>query len=136
MIRWILRFSLAALFLAAAAAKLYDVRAFATLLQQYRILHSSMIMPVAYVIIGIEVLLGIWLFSGRRLHEAAWMAMVLQIFYLLWGALALVRGLTLNNSGNFGAVWPQPLTWWLVLGNLLMIVLCWMFYRIARKKGS
>jgi uncharacterized membrane protein YphA (DoxX/SURF4 family) len=134
MLRLVLRLLLAAMLLTTAITKALDLPGFAKILDAYEVFTASMLIPVSYLITGIEFLLGIWLLIGRGLSEAAWTAFVLQIFYALWTATALVRGLKLANSGCFGIYWPRTLTWLTFGADLIMLISTLMLYWFARKK--
>ena len=65
-----------------------------------------------------ELALGAWILSGRRLRDAAAGSALLHAGYAAWSAAALARGLRLENCGCFGVYLSRPLTAWTVAEDL------------------
>src|SRR5262245_22864211 len=111
LLRNILRFSFAALFLATALGKALDINGFALILREHHIFLGIMIKPIAFFLVTVEFALSLWLFSGEKLAEAAWFSLVLNLYYVLFNSVTILRGFHLANSGLFGVYWAHPLSW-------------------------
>jgi uncharacterized membrane protein YphA (DoxX/SURF4 family) len=120
----ILRFLIGGVLVATGVGKLLNVPGFARVLGNYRTFPDPLLMPVAVAVPVAEVLLGAWLFSGRRLFAAAVAAFAIHLAYAAWSASALMRGLRLANCGCFGVFLPRPLGWSTVIEDLVMAGVC------------
>jgi len=104
--------------------KLLDVAGFARVLGTYRAFPESLLLPIAIAASVAELLLGIWLFSGRRPFAAALWALAAHLAYAGWSAAAILRGLKLSNCGCFWVFLPRPLGWSTVVEDLVVAVFC------------
>ena len=123
-IRSVLRVLIGAILIATGTGKLIDVAGFARVVGTYRVFADSLLLPVAISIPAAEILLGVWLLSGRRPFAAAMTALGMHVGYAAWSASAVLRGLTLANCGCFGVFWPRPLGWSTVVEDLVLAGLC------------
>ena len=119
----ILRLLFAALLLVTGGAKLLDIEGFAAVVDSYALLPALLITPSTWALAIMEIGLGLWLLSNRRLGAAAVLLIALHLLYLLWLMVALARGLSLPNCGCFGVYWPRPLTWFSPLEDLALLLL-------------
>jgi putative oxidoreductase len=110
--RVVLRFLIAALFLFAAATKLFDPSSFAQQIANYQLTPWPATAALAVFLPALELCVGICLLVGRWESGALiWLATLLIIFS---GALlsAIVRGLSIDCScfgrsvENTGTLWP------------------------------
>ena len=76
-----LRLFLGAVLLAAAVGKLADVRGFAGVLREYEAFPEAGLLALAAAIPAVELVLAVWLLSGRGLRGAAAAALVLHNVY-------------------------------------------------------
>lgn len=130
----ILRCAIGSILLASAVGKLLDLPGFAAVLGSYDALPGWALTPAAGAIVAAELLLAAWLFSGRRLAEAALAAGAMHVAYAGWAATALARGLVLPNCGCFGVFFPRPLTRSTVLEDLGIAGACLVLYGLARRQ--
>ena len=129
----VLRAVIGSLLLATAVGKLLDVPGFVAVLGSYRVLSQGVLAPAALAVIGAEVLLGLWLLSGRRLAGAALASGGLHLAYSVWAAAALARGLALPNCGCFGVFLPRPLSRSTVVEDLGMAGASLALYGLSRR---
>jgi hypothetical protein len=83
-----------------------------------------------------ELLLALWLFSGRRLAGAAAASIAMHLVYAAWSAASLLRGLELANCGCFGVFLARPLSWVTVLEDLVLAGLSAWLLTAARAPRS
>jgi hypothetical protein len=104
------RGALALLLLVTAAAKVADLSGMAAIVDTYRVLPAAVALPAAVTVAASEaVVAGLLLTTGWRFVGCMACA-ALHTVYLGWSALALMRGLTIDNCGCFGSLWPRPLS--------------------------
>jgi hypothetical protein len=127
----VLRFGIGFLLLATSVGKLLDLGGFARVLNGYEALPQALLVPAAVAITALELVLAGWLLSGRRLAQAAAASAVLHGAYAAWSALALARGLRIENCGCFGVFWARPLTWMTVVEDLVVAGLSVTLSRLA-----
>ena len=123
-VRHALRWLIGGVLLLTAVGKLLDVAGFARVIGTYRVFPESLLLPLAILVPVSELLLALWLFSGRRLFPAAMIALAMHVAYAAWSASAVERGLKLTNCGCFGVFLPRPLGWSTVAEDLVMAFLC------------
>jgi uncharacterized membrane protein YphA (DoxX/SURF4 family) len=131
--RGFLRFFIAAVLLATAAGKLLDVRGFAAVLESYDAIAERALLPFAVAIPLLELAVGLWLVSGRRLAAASLAAAAMHLLYAGWSAASVLRGLKLANCGCFGVFLARPLGWSTVVEDSLMVALSLALYALARR---
>lgn len=134
--RRVLRILIGAILVATAVGKLLDVAGFARVVGTYRVFSDSLLMPVAVLIPVAELVLGIWLLSGRRPFPAAMTALAMHMGYAAWSASAVLRGLRLANCGCFGVFWPRPLGWSTVVEDLVVAGLCGLLASLSPRARS
>lgn len=122
--RTLLRLLIGAVLVATGLGKLLDAAGFARVLGTYRAFPHPLLLPIAVGVPVAELLLGGWLFSGRRPFFAALAALAMHLAYGAWSASALLRGLNLANCGCFGVFLPRPLGWSTVAEDLVLAGLC------------
>jgi hypothetical protein len=131
--RGFLRFFVAAVLLATAAGKVLDVRGFAAVLESYGAIADWALLPLAVAIPLLELAVGLWLVSGRRLAAAALASAAMHFLYAGWSAASVLRGLKLANCGCFGVSFARPLGWSTVAEDGGMTVLSLALYALARR---
>lgn len=131
-VRTLLRWLLGALILATGIGKALDVGGFAGVLADYRLgLDDDALSILALMVCALEIGLGAWLLSGRRLRRAAATAMALNAAYCVLMTTALLRGLQFDNCGCFGVYFPSPLRWYSPLEDLALVAASWALMRLA-----
>jgi len=119
-----LRILIGLILVTTGVGKLLDIAGFARVLGTYQAFPQSVLLPIAIVASVAELILGLWLFSGRRPFTAALWALGAHLAYAGWSAAAILRGLKLSNCGCFGVFLPRPLGWSTVVEDLVVAVLC------------
>ena len=127
------RLGLGGLLLATALAKLLDNRGFAGVVGSYALLPEPLWLSVGLLVGLTELILGLWLLTGRRLALAAATAFALHCAYLALLGSALVRGLELDNCGCFGVYWPRPLGPMSLIEDLFLAGIALALWTTARK---
>ena len=131
----LLRIILALVLLGAAGAKLYDMPGFVLVLHAYGIFPAQLIWPVAIGVTGMELLVGGWLASGRKLLLAAETALVLHSAYTCWALFMLLRGKPILNCGCFGSSLVRPLSWFTVAENIVLVGMCAVLVYLCRRNA-
>ena len=129
----VLRWAIGLVLLVTGAGKLLDVAGFAEVLRSYEALPGAWLMPAATTVAIAEVLLALWLFSGRRLVAASLASATMHLAYAIWSAAALSRGLRLPNCGCFGVFLARPLTRQTVAEDLVMVALSVVLFVSAQR---
>lgn len=119
------------LFLTMAGGQLRDLPAFRAILATYEFASPDVL---SVLLQSGELLAGAWLlFAPRRRPIVP--AAVFTATSLLWALLAtqaFVRGLTVPNCGCFGTYLAQPLRWWVLLQDALLLLYSGLLLRRAR----
>ncbi len=126
-----LRMILGLILLAAAVAKLSNLTGFVAILHSYRIFYQGMHWPVAIIVSTSELAVGLWLWWGRRLRQAAWASLSLHSAYAAFATLMLLRNVPILNCGCFGSYLERPLSWMTVGQNLFLVALSFLLIRLA-----
>lgn len=114
----LLRIGLGALLLWAALTKIPDMGAFAETVANYRLLPAPLVPAVAAAVVGIEIVAGVLLVSGRLARAASAVAALLLAVFTVGLAQALLRGIDLR-CGCFGGT--ESATWLTVARDLAMV---------------
>ncbi len=133
---WLLRMLFSLLLLLTGGAKLLDMNGFVAVVASYRVLPEALLSLSAWSLTVCELLLALWLFSGRRLRQASIFLLALHLIYLIWILLALGRGLNLPNCGCFGVYFARPLSWTTPIEDAVLIVLAVWFWRLSGKSAD
>jgi uncharacterized membrane protein YphA (DoxX/SURF4 family) len=131
-IRWFFVLLLAA----SSIGKLADMPGFYAVIKSYALLPELVIPISAWALAIFELVLAIWLAIGKRIDVAALTVSALHFVYLIWLAIALVRGLDIPNCGCFGVFWARPLTWFTPIEDLILLVLAMLMWRSSGRKRA
>lgn len=131
----LLRLALAALLLDAGGLRLVDLAGLAGVIDTYRLLPETLLLPSASFLAAGEVALGLWLLAGGKVAETAIAAAIMHTAYLAWLSLALTRDLGLPPSGGFAVLWPRPLTSWTVAQDALLLAVVFVLLHRLRRPG-
>jgi len=116
-----LRGSLALLFVVSAARKLRAPSAFRAALTGYDLLPAGWVGPAANVVIGAEMMIGVGLLIPSLSASAALAGALMLAVYAAAIAVNLGRGRADIDCGCGGPAHTLPLTWLLLVRNLLLI---------------
>jgi hypothetical protein len=115
--------------------KLLDVGGFARVLGTYQVLPEGSLFLLAVAIPVAELVLALWLFSGRASAGAALASAVMHAAYAAWSWAALARGLHLSNCGCFGVFLARPLTRGTVIEDVVLVAMSLALLALARRSG-
>jgi len=128
----VVRWSLAAVFLYAGAAKLQDPAAFAHQIDAYRLLPPDLVLLTAAVLPVLEILCGLLLLAGRWLLGASVLVTGLTLAFLFAMGSAIARGLNID-CGCFSVSGGHAVSGWRMLEDLLLLLAaCYTFLSAAR----
>ncbi|GBR17216.1 MauE/DoxX family redox-associated membrane protein [Asaia spathodeae] len=88
-----------ALFLGTGIAKMLDQPGFASVIASYRLVPLGAAFPVARLLTGAQILLGVWLCSGVLTREACLCAVILLVAFALAMGINVARGRTGLSCG-------------------------------------
>ncbi len=115
------RLGLAAVFLTAAVPKLLDWHGFAEATARYRLLPEILVSPFSLLLASLEFVLGLMLLMGIYRRTCAWLAILLNIMFLVAMGQALIRGID-TSCGCFGSV-NGPLGTMDLIRDILFIIM-------------
>lgn len=134
-LRAFLRFTIGAILLTAAAGKLASLTGFARVLGTYRAFPEWSLLPLAAAVSIAELLLAVWLFSGRRLFLAALASAGMHLAYAAGAAVTLARGVDVPNCGCFGVFLARPLASSTVVEDAALLAASLTLASISRESG-
>jgi uncharacterized membrane protein YphA (DoxX/SURF4 family) len=109
-------------FASAALPKLADLPTFAAVVHNYRILPRLLVKPFAYVLPAVEVAVAVLLLlPATRPVGAAAASLLLGIFAVAI-SLNIRRGRTEIDCGCFNSSLRQPISGWIVLRNVMLVL--------------
>jgi uncharacterized membrane protein YphA (DoxX/SURF4 family) len=116
-----LRLIMGAIFITAAADKIFDPAAFAKVIFNYQLLPDSLINVAAIVLPWLEFILGLALMTGLWLPGAVVLVNVLLVAFL--GALVfnLARGLDIHCGCFSTAATGEPATLWYLFRDISFV---------------
>ncbi|KUL35482.1 MauE/DoxX family redox-associated membrane protein [Streptomyces regalis] len=127
----ILRLVLGALFTAMAAGQLVSFDAMPGILDAYHLTSGAGSTALAVLLIAGEAIAGVW-FLARPRTTSRTPAWIFTGVSAVWAALAVqayARELTVDNCGCFGRYASQPLRWWVLAEDALMLLYAWLLLR-------
>lgn len=114
--------ALALLFAAAAWHKVSDRLRFGVALRAYDLLPSWLVAPVTWLLPGLEACIAVGLAYPPTRRAAALAAGLLLMLYTVAIAVNLARGRREIDCGCFASSARVPLSRWLVVRNLILVV--------------
>ena len=129
---FILRVLIGLLLGATAVGKGLDPRGFAEVVGTYQVFPKPLWLPIAMVMIVVESVLAFMLLQGRRTRVGALASSALHMAFMIWAAMALLRGLHIPNCGCFGVFLSRPLTWGTVGEDGFMVAVSLLLWWTAR----
>lgn len=133
-IRIILVVLIGGVLLIAAIGKLLNIRHFAEVLTQWQLFPTWSLLALGVVASLAELLLAVWLFSGWHLRQAAIVAVLFHLGYVVATVVTLLRGIRLSDCGCFGIFFPHPLDWIMAFEDTGFAALSFLLYLIAPRQ--
>lgn len=115
--------TLALVFLATGLGKAFDVGGFASVLGEYRLVPRALLLPVAALVVVVELVIAIGLAWPRWRRGAAIAAGVVAVANIIVLTVTLLRGIALSNCGCFGVFLARPLSWATPIEDLVLLAL-------------
>ncbi len=131
----ILRIVLGAVLAAMALGQLASFGAMSAILTTYGLTTGAASIALAIALISAEAVTAVW-FLARPYSRAATPVWLYTGVALVWAALAaqaFARGLDLDNCGCFGTYAAQPLRWYVLVEDALMLLYAWLLWRGLRR---
>ncbi|THA27200.1 hypothetical protein E4198_23395 [Streptomyces sp. RKND-216] len=131
----ILRLVLGVLLVAMALGQLFSFGAMPDILSSYGVTGGAASTVLAVALVAAESAGGVW-FLVRPRSRALTPVWIYTGVSVLWAALAVqafARGLELDNCGCFGVYLSQPLRWFVLVEDALMLLYAAMLLRGARR---
>ena len=119
----VLRLVVSAVFLTAAIPKVLDPVAFATDIDNYRMLPDALIGPMAIGMPLLEAIIGLSLVTGIHARGASIVAAGMLLAFVVAMVQAIVRGIDLD-CGCFGHVVEARVGWLTVSRNVVLALAC------------
>lgn len=119
----VLRFVVAALFLTASKTSIEDPTAFATAIDNYRMMPDALIGPMAVGMPLLELLVGVALLTGVHARGAALVAASMLVVFAIAMVQAIARGIDID-CGCFGHVVETRVSWLTVTRNVVLAFAC------------
>ncbi len=118
---WTLAVALAMLFAASAAMKFAAPTQFASAMENYRILPSMLVAPVAWALPALEALGAVGILFPATRCGASWLIAALLALFTAAIAVNLARGRREIDCGCFGTALRQTLSGWLIARNAILV---------------
>ncbi|MBT2396956.1 MauE/DoxX family redox-associated membrane protein [Streptomyces sp. ISL-100] len=132
----ILRLVLGALLTAMALGQLASFAAMPSIFTAYGLTSGAASTALAVMLIAAEAAVGVWFLARPRSKAVVpvWMYTALSLVWALLAVQAYARGLTIANCGCFGTFLAQPLRWFVLVEDALMLLYAWLLLRAARRR--
>ncbi|MER5216863.1 MauE/DoxX family redox-associated membrane protein [Streptomyces sp. NPDC002838] len=130
----ILRLVLGVLMAAMALGQLASFDAMPGILTAYGVTGGAASTALAVVLIAAEAVVGVWFLARPRSKAVVpvWLYTVVSLVWALLAVQAYARGLSVSNCGCFGIHLAQPLRWFVLVEDALMLLYAWLLLRAAR----
>lgn len=127
----ILRIILGVLFLAMAAGQLASLGAMGDIISAYGLTGGGVSVALTVALIAGEAVAGVWLTARprSRARTPVWIFTAVSLAWTVLAAQAFAHGLVLDNCGCFGTYLPQPLRWWVLVEDGLLLLYAWLLLR-------
>jgi hypothetical protein len=132
----ILRIVLGALFTAMAVGQLVSFDAMPGILTAYGLPHGAASTALAVALIAGEALAGGWFLARPRSATVVpvWVFTGVSVIWAVLAAQGYARGLAIGNCGCFGTHLAQPLRWWVLAEDALLLVYAWLLLHGTRRR--
>lgn len=131
----ILRIVLGLLLAAMALGQLASFDATPAILTTYGLTSGAASTALAVVLIGAKAVTAVWFLARPRSRATTpvWLYTGVAVVWAALAAQAFARGLALGNCGCFGAYFAQPLRWYVLVEDALMLLYAWLLWRGLRR---
>ncbi|KUO15804.1 MauE/DoxX family redox-associated membrane protein [Streptomyces dysideae] len=131
----ILRLALGAVLAAMALGQLASFDAMAAILTAYGLTSGAASTALAVALISAEAATAVWFLARPRSRATApvWLYTGVAVVWAALAAQAFARGLVLDNCGCFGTYAAQPLRWYVLVEDALMLLYAWLLWRGLRR---
>ncbi|MEU2911957.1 MauE/DoxX family redox-associated membrane protein [Streptomyces massasporeus] len=134
----ILRLVLGAVLAAMALGQLASFDAMPAVMTTYGLTSGAVSTALAVALIGAEAVTAVWFLAWPRSRAAApvWSYTGVAVVWAVLASQAFARGLVLDNCGCFGTYLAQPLRWYVLVEDALMLLYAWLLWRGLRRTGT
>lgn len=134
----ILRLILGVLLVVMAAGQLASFDAMPGIIGAYGLTGAAASTALAVALIAGEALAGVWFLVRPRCTAAtpAWIYAAVSAVWAVLAAQAFARGLALNNCGCFGIYATQPLRWFVLVEDALMLLYAGLLLRGSHRRWT
>ncbi|QHY94402.1 Methylamine utilization protein MauE [Streptomyces sp. S4.7] len=118
-----------------ALGQLASFDAMPAILTSYGLTSGAVSTALAVVLIGAEAVTALW-FLVRPRSRAVTPVRLYTGVAVVWSVLAaqaFARGFVLDNCGCFGTYLAQPLRWYVLVEDALMVLYAWLLWRGLRR---
>ncbi|MEU0337486.1 MauE/DoxX family redox-associated membrane protein [Streptomyces bobili] len=131
----ILRIILGAVLAAMALGQLASFDAMPAILTTYGLTSGAASTALAVALIGAEAVTAAWFLTRPRSRATAplWLYTGVAVVWAVLAAQAFARGVALDNCGCFGTYAAQPLRWYVLVEDALMLLYAWLLWRGLRR---
>ncbi|MEW2634314.1 MauE/DoxX family redox-associated membrane protein [Streptomyces sp. NPDC048389] len=131
----ILRIVLGAVLAAMALGQLASFDAMPAILTTYGLTSGAASTALAVALISAEVVTAGWFLARPRSRAATpvWLYTGVAVVWSVLAAQAFARGLVLDNCGCFGTYLAQPLRWYVLVEDALMLLYACLLWRALRR---
>ncbi|MCH7230911.1 hypothetical protein L0U85_08620 [Glycomyces sp. L485] len=119
-----LRLILGIIYLGMAVGQTLSAAAMPGIIGAYDVVPGPLLIPFVVVLIAAEAVTGLWLLARPRSTSLTpvWMYAGVSMVWTILAVQAFARGLDIANCGCFGVYLVQPLRWWVLLEDGLLLV--------------
>ncbi|WAX77474.1 MauE/DoxX family redox-associated membrane protein [Streptomyces sp. KMM 9044] len=131
----ILRLVLGAVLAAMALGQLASFNAMPAVMTAYGLPSGAVSTALTVALIGAEAVTAFWFLARPRSRAAApvWSYTGVAVVWAVLASQAFARGLVLDNCGCFGTYLAQPLRWYVLVEDALMLLYAWLLWRRLRR---
>jgi hypothetical protein len=133
----ILRIVLGAVLAAMALGQLASFGAMPAIVTTYGLTSGAASTALAVTLISAEALTAVWFLARPRSRAATPVRLYtgVAVVWTVLAAQAFARGLVLDNCGCFGTYFTQPLRWYVLVEDALMLLYAGLLWRGLRRTG-
>ncbi|WP_405929755.1 hypothetical protein OG554_35205 [Streptomyces griseus] len=127
----ILRPVLGLLLAAMALGQAASFDAMPAILTAYGLTSGAASTVLAVALISIEAVTAVWFLARPRSRATTpvWLYTAVAVVWAVLASQAFARGLVLDNCGCFGTYLPQPLRWYVLVEDALMLLYAGLLWR-------
>ncbi|MEV3933880.1 MULTISPECIES: MauE/DoxX family redox-associated membrane protein [unclassified Streptomyces] len=131
----ILRLVLGLLLAAMALGQAASFDAMPAILTAYGLTSGAASAALAVALISTEAVTAVWFLARPRSRATTpvWLYTGVAVVWAVLASQAFARGLVLDNCGCFGTYLPQPLRWYVLVEDALMLLYAGLLWRGLRR---